>query len=62
MSDEPNPQVDQRETITPAERRNIWIWAMMLVVLFAAATVITAGSVYRNKVAAIEDLRETADR
>ncbi|MEK6281253.1 MAG: hypothetical protein AABN95_12950 [Acidobacteriota bacterium] len=54
MSDEPNPQVDERDTITPAERRNIWIWAITLVVLFAAAAVITAGAVYKNKIAAIE--------
>lgn len=54
MSDEPNPQVDERNTITPAERRNIWIWAITLVVLFAAAAVITAGAVYKNKIAAIE--------
>ncbi|MGI8837026.1 MAG: hypothetical protein ACR2H4_10365 [Pyrinomonadaceae bacterium] len=54
MSDEHNQEVDERDTITAAERRNLWIWAIMLVVLFAAATVITAGSVYKNKIAAIE--------
>ncbi len=54
MSDENNPHVDERDTITPAERRNIWIWAIMLVVLFAAAAVLTAGAVYKNKIAAIE--------
>lgn len=58
MSDEPNPQVDERDTITPAERRNIWIWAITLVVLFAAAAVIAAGAVYKNKIAAIERHRE----
>ncbi|HEV2904781.1 MAG TPA: hypothetical protein VGW32_07025, partial [Pyrinomonadaceae bacterium] len=54
MSDEPNPQVDERDTITPAERRNIWIWVVMLVVLFAAAAVVASWSVYKNKTAAIE--------
>jgi len=54
MSDEPNRQVDERDTITSAERRNIWIWAIMLVVLFAAAAVVTAGAVHKNKIAAIE--------
>jgi hypothetical protein len=54
MSDEPNPQVDERDTITAAERRNIWIWAIMLVVLFAVGALVTAGAVYKNKLAAIE--------
>ena len=54
MSNEPNPQADERETITAADRRNVWIWAIMLVVFFAAATVFTAGSVYKNKVASIK--------
>ncbi len=54
MSDEPNSQVDERDTTTAAERRNVWIWAIALVVLFAVAAVITAATMYRNKIAAIE--------
>ena len=54
MSDEQNGQVDKRDIITPAERKNIWIWAITLVVIFAAATVLTAWAVYTNKIAAIE--------
>ena len=54
MSDEQNGQVDKRDIITPAERKNIWIWAITLVVIFAAATVLTAWAVYTNKIATIE--------
>ncbi len=54
MTDEHNRQVDERDKITPAERRNIWIWLIMLVVLFAAAGVLSAGVVYKNKIASIE--------
>jgi hypothetical protein len=54
MSDEQNEQVDKTDIITPAERRNIWIWANTLVVLFAAATVLTAWAVYSNKIASIK--------
>ncbi|MGI8898657.1 MAG: hypothetical protein ACR2IB_09720 [Pyrinomonadaceae bacterium] len=53
MTDEHNRQ-DERDKITPAERRNIWIWVIMLVVLFAAAGVLSAGVVYKNKIASIE--------
>ena len=45
MSDEQNGQVDKRDIITPAERKHIWIWAITLVVIFAAATVLTAWAV-----------------
>ncbi|MBA3256525.1 MAG: hypothetical protein H0T64_07725 [Pyrinomonadaceae bacterium] len=54
MSGEHNRQVDESDIVTPAERRNIWIWAIMLVVLFAAAAVLTAGALYKNKIASIE--------
>jgi len=54
MSDEHNRQVDENDTITPAERRNLWIWAITLVVFFAVATVVTGGVGYKNKIAAIE--------
>ena len=54
MSDEHSPQVNKRETVTPAERRNVWIWAIVLVILFATAAVVTAGAVYKNRIAAIE--------
>ncbi|MFN2513177.1 MAG: hypothetical protein ABR568_17360 [Pyrinomonadaceae bacterium] len=54
MSDEHNRQVDENDTITPAERRNLWIWVIALVVLFAVATVVTAAVVYKNKIAAVE--------
>lgn len=53
MSDEHNTPVDERDKITSADRRNIWIWAIMLVVLFSAVTAITAGAVYRNKLDAV---------
>ena len=44
----------ERDAITPAERRNVRIWGIMVVVLFAVAAVVTAGTVYKNKTAAIE--------
>ena len=58
MSDNHNQEVEERDTITPAERRNVWIWAITLVVLFAVAAVVTAGAVYKNKLAAIERHRD----
>jgi hypothetical protein len=47
--------LDKRAIITPAERRNIWIWAIMLVVLFTTAGVITTWTVYQNKVDSIKE-------
>ena len=54
MSDEHSHQVGERDAITSAERRNIWIWAIMLTALFATAAVVTARAVYKNKIAATE--------
>jgi len=54
MSDEDNRQVDERQTITPVERRRLRIWVIMLVGFFAAAAVVSTGLVYKNKTAAIE--------
>jgi hypothetical protein len=54
MSDEQNEQVDKRDIITPAERRNILIWAITLMILFGAGAVLIAGSLYKNKTDAAE--------
>jgi hypothetical protein len=54
MSDEQKGQVDERAVITPAELRNIWIWAMMLFILFATTGVATTWVVYQNKVTSIK--------
>ena len=58
ICDEQNVQVDTRDIITPTERKNVWIWALALVVLFGAATVLTAWAVYSNKIASIERHRD----
>ncbi|CAN5680002.1 hypothetical protein BH20ACI3_BH20ACI3_11030 [soil metagenome] len=58
MSDEHDRQMDERDTITPTERRNVWIWADTLFVFFAAAALVTAGAVYKNKIASIERHRD----
>jgi uncharacterized protein involved in exopolysaccharide biosynthesis len=49
MSDEHNLQMDERNTITRIERRNIWIWAIALLVLFGAVGAIASRAVYKNK-------------
>jgi hypothetical protein len=54
MSDEQKGQVDKRAIITPAELRNIWIWAIMLIILFATTGVVTTWLVYQNKVTSIK--------
>lgn len=54
MSDETNRRVDGRDIITPVERRNIWVWAILLAVLFVVSALLTARAVYENKMAAIE--------
>jgi hypothetical protein len=51
MSDESKGQTDKRDTITPDEHRNIWIWAIMLVALFIAIGVVTTGDVYKDELA-----------
>ena len=53
MSDEHNLQMDERNTITRIERRNIWIWAIALLVLFGAVGAIASRAVYKNKIDAI---------
>ena len=52
--EEQNGQEQKRDFITPAARRNVWIWAIALTILFAAGTVIIAGYLYKNKIDAIE--------
>jgi len=54
MSNEHHQQVDESDTITPAERRNLWIWAITLIVLFTITGVATAWVVYTNKVGSIK--------
>ena len=54
MTNEHDRSMDERDTITPAERRNVWIGASMLAVFFAAATVLTAGAMSRNTMASID--------
>lgn len=54
MSNDDKPLADERDTITPAARRNVWIWAIVLLVLFAAAAIVTGRVVYKNKIEAIE--------
>ncbi len=54
MSNEKNGQVDERHIITSAERRNIQIWAIMLVALFTTTGVATAWAVFKNKVNSIK--------
>jgi len=52
--EEQNEQRQKRDIITPAARRNLWIWAIALTILFVAGAVVIAGSLYKNKTAAIE--------
>lgn len=61
MRDERNGQVDERKIITPAERRNIWIWVIMLVVLFTTIGAVPTWAVYQNKVDAIERHNDRMD-
>lgn len=52
MNDEQSPEVDESEIVTPKERRNVWLWAAAILVLFAIGTVFTSTIVYRNRAAA----------
>ena len=54
MSDELKGQMDKRDTITPDEHRNIWIWAIMLIALFSAIGIVTTWDVYQDEAAATQ--------
>lgn len=52
MSDEQDKDTDERDVITPTDRRNVWLWAIMLFVLFIVIGIFTVWAVYKNKAAA----------
>ena len=54
MSDEQNEQPDDRRANTAYERRNIRIWAAVLLVLLTVVGVLAVWSMYSNRVAAIK--------
>lgn len=53
LGDEHNPPADERDTITPADRRKIWIWAILLLLLFGAGALFLGRAVHKDKLAAI---------
>jgi hypothetical protein len=52
MSDEQAEATVERDRITSTDRRNVWLWAIMLVLLFFIIGIFTVWAVYKNKVAA----------
>jgi hypothetical protein len=58
MSDEQDESTDERDIITPAERRNVRLWAVMLIVLFLIIGFFTVWAEYKNKAAATERHQE----
>ncbi|MBV9455214.1 MAG: hypothetical protein JOZ19_14050 [Rubrobacter sp.] len=59
MSDEPKGQADKRDIITPAERRNIWIWAILLVVLLTTTGGFLIWEAYQIKAASAQEHDDT---
>jgi hypothetical protein len=49
MSDEQNEPEEQADTITPKDRRNVWLWTLMLIALFVVLGFFTVWDVYRNR-------------
>lgn len=54
MSDEQNKEADARDAITADGRRRIQLWALLLLVVFTTAGVLTAWAMYGNKLASIQ--------
>ncbi len=54
MSDEPNEPAGDEQTITAVERRNLRLWAVLLIVLFTAVGILTGLSLYKNRAASIK--------
>jgi len=54
VSDEPNEPAGDEQTITSAERRNLRLWAILLIVLFTAVGILATWSLYKNKVASVK--------
>ena len=54
MSDEQNEQAEERRADTADERRNIRIWAVLLIVILTVIGILTTWSIYVNKVASVE--------
>ena len=52
MSDEQDEPAVERDIITPTDRRNIWVWAILLIALFFVIGIFTVWAVYQNKIAA----------
>jgi hypothetical protein len=52
MSDEQDESTDERDLITPTERKNVWLWAILLIVLFIVIGIFTVWAEYKNKAAA----------
>ncbi|HWT00959.1 MAG TPA: hypothetical protein VN256_11995 [Pyrinomonadaceae bacterium] len=54
MSDESNEQAEEKQTVTAAERKKIYLWAVLLVVLFATVGILAVWSMQKNKVGSIK--------
>lgn len=52
MSDEQDEPADERDIITPTDRRNVRLWALLLLALFFVIGIFTVWAVYQNKIAA----------
>lgn len=54
VRDEQDEPVDERDVITPTDRRFLWLWAALLVILFIVIGIFTVWAVYKNKAAAVK--------
>ena len=54
MSDEQDRSADERDRITPNDRRNVRLWAMTIIVLFIVIGILTVWAEYKNKVEAVK--------
>lgn len=58
MNDEQKEQMNRTDAVTPANLRNVWIWAITLIVIFVVAALITTIVLYKDKVEAVERHRD----
>ena len=54
MNDEPEEATDERDRITPKDRRNIGLWTILLIALFLVIGFFTVWAVYKNKTASTQ--------
>lgn len=54
MSDESNEQAEERQPITAVERRNLRLWAALLIILFTTVGILAGWSLYKNEVNSVK--------